>query len=188
MSSLERNHHSCRSTPFGPRANIGQVEAPGTEAKEATEVACVATVKVDDLVIDIADDPDFDPLQEKRHRIPKTWHHQTKPENINRVCGLTKRDPFVITKKQCANILICSWTGKKLANGNCWRGPNKRNHGLELVDGKTHCFVCNDGKAKSCTGMPAHLGSAIHQFKLPSFRATNTSKQAQIFRCASTAR
>jgi hypothetical protein len=39
-------------------------------------------------------------------------------------------------------------------------------------------------KAKSCSGMPAHLGLAVHQFKLPSFRATNPSKQAQIISIA----
>jgi hypothetical protein len=94
--------------------------------------------------------------------------------------GQSKRDPVVITKTMFAVTLNRSWTGKKQSNGNHHHGLNKLNHGLELVDGKIHCFVCNDGKAKSNSGLPAHLGSHIHQSKLPSYRATIAPKQAQI--------
>jgi hypothetical protein len=168
-------------------ADTGRVEAPGTEAEVATEVERVATVEVDNTAIDVAAEAVFDPLQEKRHsqaRTRKTRHYQTKPENLNRVCGLTKKDRLVMTKQEFAAMLNRPWTGKKLANGDCYKGPNKHNHGLELVDGKVHCFVCNDGKAKSCPGMPSHLGTANHQRLLPSFRATNPSKQAQIISIA----
>jgi hypothetical protein len=166
-------------------ATIGGVmDAPETEAEEEATVAeGVAEVFLDDTVNNIADDLEIDPLQQKQHsqaRSRKTRHYQPKLENTNRVIGQSKRDPVVITKMMFDVILNLSWTGKKYNNGTHHQGPNKLNHGLELVDGKIHCFVCNDGKAKSYSGLPAHLGSHVHQAKLPSYRATVAPKQAQI--------